>query len=87
VCSAAILLSACGGADDASSAMALLDEGAQVVGETVEDGPLPEPWVEDPNATLLACDMGVFIGMPAPTYATEETPVGGKSKLNVAMFT
>ena len=54
VCSAAILLSACGGADDASSAMALLDEGAQVVGETVEDGPLPEPWVEDPNATLLA---------------------------------
>lgn len=54
VCSAAILLSACGGADDDSSALALLDEGAQVVGETEEEGPLPEPWFEDPNATLLA---------------------------------
>lgn len=54
VCSAAILLSACGGADNASSALALQDEGTQVVGETEQEGPLPEPWVEDPSATLMA---------------------------------
>jgi len=52
VCSAAILLSACGGANDVVNPLGLQGESDVFLAEDMESDPLPELFAQDPNAAL-----------------------------------
>lgn len=96
VCSAVILLGACGGANNVPSPLGLQDLSDGVLSEDPEVGPLPELLAQDPNAALMVptvvlasaiTTQSPVIPAPVPASVTSTANAASSSLLQRAVAT
>lgn len=81
LCSAAILLSACGGANDAGTLQGGLDGANVAVAEGLDAGQLPELLPTDPNATLVAPTVQLASALSTQLAASTASDSSGSGTL------